>query len=131
MIESCPVGIPYATVSNEDITLYCDSAKVGLSEVKEHLSEVTIKPYDPIVEDIEDHSADPTHKVSLDRSRANYALSSVIPKKRLVDAQNAITPMKACKNEAEMEGMRRAHIVDGAAMANFMSWLEHETIEEG
>lgn len=129
--ETCPVGIAYATVSNEDITLYCDSAKVGSLEVKEHLSEVTIKPYDAIAKDIEDHCEDPTHKVSLDRSRANYALSSVILEKRLVDAQNAITPMKACKNEAEMEGMRRAHIVDGAAMANFMSWLEHEIVEEG
>lgn len=130
-VETCPVGIAYATVSNEDITLYCDSVKVESPEVKEHLSEVTIKPYDAIVKDIQDHCADSTHKVWLDRSRANYALSSVIPEKSLVDAQNAITPMKACKNEAEMEGMRRAHIVDGAAMANFMSWLEHEIVEEG
>jgi len=31
---------------------------------------------------------------------------------------------KACKNPAEIEGMRQAHIRDGAAMANFLSWLE-------
>jgi Xaa-Pro aminopeptidase len=49
----------------------------------------------------------------------------------LIDAQNAVTPMKACKNPAEMEGMRRAHIVDGAAMAHFMAWLEHTLIVEG
>jgi Xaa-Pro aminopeptidase len=39
--------------------------------------------------------------------------------------------MKACKNDAEMEGMRQAHIVDGAAMANFMAWLEKEIVEKG
>lgn len=27
--------------------------------------------------------------------------------------------------------MRRAHIVDGAAMANFMAWLEHTIAVEG
>jgi Xaa-Pro aminopeptidase len=31
---------------------------------------------------------------------------------------------KACKNPAEIEGMRQAHIRDGAAMANFLCWLE-------
>ena len=31
---------------------------------------------------------------------------------------------KACKNPAEIQGMRQAHIRDGAAMANFLCWLE-------
>jgi Xaa-Pro aminopeptidase len=31
---------------------------------------------------------------------------------------------KACKNAAEIEGMRKAHIRDGAAMARFLCWLE-------
>jgi len=31
---------------------------------------------------------------------------------------------KACKNPGEIEGMRQAHIRDGAAMANFLCWLE-------
>lgn len=130
-VETCPVGIAYATVSEDDITLYCDEAKVQSPEIKEHLSEVTVKPYDDIVKDIQEHcAADEKNKVWLDKARANYALSSVIPEKSLVDAQNHVTVMKACKNEAEMEGMRQAHIVDGAAMANFMAWLEKEIVEK-
>jgi Xaa-Pro aminopeptidase len=31
---------------------------------------------------------------------------------------------KACKNPLEIEGMRKAHIRDGAAMARFLCWLE-------
>ena len=31
---------------------------------------------------------------------------------------------KACKNAAEIEGMRQAHIRDGTAMARFLCWLE-------
>jgi Xaa-Pro aminopeptidase len=67
----------------------------------------------------------------MDTSRANVALSAVIPKSALVDNQNAVTPMKARKNDAELEGMRQAHIVDGAAMAKFMAWLEDTIVVQG
>jgi Xaa-Pro aminopeptidase len=129
------VGIAYATVSLDEVTLYCDPAKVGSPEVQQHLKDITIKPYDDIVPDIQAHCADlkngASKKVWLDKKRCNYALNSVIPEKCLLDAQNAITPMKACKNNAELEGMRRAHIVDGAAMATFMAWLEETIVNEG
>ena len=128
----CPVGIAYATVTADAVTLYCDSAKLSSPEVKEHLKEVTLKGYDDIVPDVAKHCASTkSAKVWLDKSRANLALSSVIPEKSLVNSQNAITPMKACKNEAELVGMRRAHVVDGAAMAEFMAWLEHTIVHEG
>lgn len=131
-VDTCPVGIAYATVSNDEITLYCDPKKVESTDVMEHLTEVTIKPYDDIVGDIEAHcKASETNKVWIDTSRANYALSSVIPKRALVDSQNAITPMKACKNNAELEGMRLAHKVDGAAMAKFMAWMEDQIVNQG
>jgi len=142
-VETCPVGIAYATIQDNDgeeeegnvkVTLYCDSKKVQSDEVQEHLKDagVTVAPYDDIVPDLKAHCEDDKHnKVWIDKSRANYALCAVIPTAQLVDSQNAITPLKACKNNAEMEGMRQAHIVDGAAMANFISWLEHEIVTEG
>lgn len=131
-VDTCPVGIAYATISEDEVTIYCDSKKVDSTEVQEHLAEVTIKPYDDIVGDIRAHcEASPTNKVWLDTSRANYALSDVVPKKKLVDSQNAVTPMKAAKNDAELEGMRRAHIVDGAAMAKFIAWLEDQIVNVG
>lgn len=121
-IETCPVGIAYAVVTETNVFLYCDAVKVQDPAVQQHLTEsqVTVKPYEQMVDDLSQLAQ--SHKVWLDTSRANYKLTSVLPK--LVDSQNAITPMKACKNEAELQGMREAHIVDGAAMAKFMAWLE-------
>ena len=82
--------------------------------------------------DVKAHLAsDASNKVWIDNARSNYALSRVVPKASLVNAQNPVTPMKACKNPAEMEGMRRAHIVDGAAMAHFIAWLENTIVNEG
>mmetsp|Transcript_18316 Transcript_18316/g.30957 ORF Transcript_18316/g.30957 Transcript_18316/m.30957 type:complete len:770 (-) Transcript_18316:39-2348(-) len=133
-VETCPIGIAYATISKDEVALYCDPEKVAPADVSEHLKEagVTVKSYGDIVSDIESHlSAGKKNKVWLDNGRSNYALSRVIPEASLIDAQNPVTAMKGCKNEAEMEGMRQAHIVDGAAMANFMAWLENAIVVEG
>jgi Xaa-Pro aminopeptidase len=129
-IDTCPVGISYATVTMDDVKLYCDPKKVENDQVKEHLQEVTVRPYDSIVADIEAHCGGDS-KVWIDKSRANYGICRIIPDKKLIDEQNAVVPMKAAKNEAELQGMRQAHIVDGIAMANFMAWLEDTIVNEG
>jgi len=129
-VECCPVGIAYATVSNEEVTLYCDERKID-DVVREHLKDVAIKPYDAIVDDVEGHLQSEKSKVWIDCGNANMAIVSIIPERALINSQNAVLPMKACKNRAEMEGMRRAHVVDGVAMAEFMAWLEHTVVEEG
>lgn len=133
-VETCPVGIGYATITNDEVILFCDDAKVQSEDVKKHLAEanVTIKSYDEVLNQIKNHIASATKaKVWIDKTRSNYALSRIIPDSSLIDNQNAITPMKACKNKAEMEGMKRAHIVDGAAMAHFIAWLDDTIVNEG
>ena len=48
-----------------------------------------------------------------------------------VDAADPVTTPKAIKNRSELEGMRRAHRLDGAAMASFLSWLDGRWREDG
>jgi Xaa-Pro aminopeptidase len=130
-IATCPVGISYSLVTENNVYLYCDAAKV--EHVRDHLAEsgVTVLPYDVIVSDVAQHcQANTNNRVWIDKTRSNFALVNVIPPKQLVDAQNAVTPMKAVKNEAELQGMREAHIVDGVAMAKFMAWLQEEINEK-
>ena len=133
-IDTCPVGIAYGTITNDEITLYCDDLKLVSDEVKEHLKDagVTTKAYDAIIDTIKDHlSSNDNAKVWMDKTRSNYALSRLVPENALINKQNAVTPMKAVKNKAEMEGMKQAHIVDGAAMAHFIAWLQNTIVNEG
>ena len=133
-VETCPVGIGYVTITNDEVVVYCDPAKLVAEEVQAHLTEAGVvhKPYDDVVPAIEGHvAASKSNRVWIDKSRANFALCRVIPESKLIDNQNAVTPMKACKNSAEMDGMRQAHIVDGAAMAHSMAWLERTVVTEG
>lgn len=135
-VDYNPVGISYCTVSKEAVTLYCDvdNKVMASEEVKKHLEEggVTLAPYKNVVPDIEAHLASSKkNRVWIDKGRCNYAISRVVPDKQLVSKQNPVTGMKAIKNEAELAGMRQAHIVDGVAMAKFMAWLEDEVKNKG
>ena len=131
-IDTCPVGIAYCMITASTIQLYCDAEKVVNISDDMNENQITIKPYDQIVNDVREHCAenDNSNKVWIDKSRANYALVSAIPEAQCIDCQNPVTIMKACKNDAELKGMREAHIVDGVAMAKFMAWLEHEIVNE-
>jgi Xaa-Pro aminopeptidase len=45
---------------------------------------------------------------------------------KVVRGADPITLMKAVKNAAEIDGMRAAHLRDGAAVANFLAWFDRE-----
>jgi Xaa-Pro aminopeptidase len=45
---------------------------------------------------------------------------------RIVRATDPCQLPKACKNEAELAGTRRAHVRDGAALSRFLAWFARE-----
>lgn len=48
----------------------------------------------------------------------------------LVEGREISTDLKAAKNPVELEGMRRAHLLDGAALVNFLSRLDRSAKAE-
>lgn len=55
---------------------------------------------------------------------ASEAIYSRVPEHKIVNSVSPIVMMKAKKNEAERAGMRKAHIIDGAAMCETLSYIE-------
>ena len=49
---------------------------------------------------------------------------SCVPAGTRLEKESPIVDMKACKNAAELQGMRNCHLRDGAAVVEFMCWLE-------
>jgi len=124
-VECCPVGIAYATVTHKSAKLYVDPEKITDPELASHLSssKVTPLPYSSLIPDLECFvSSNPDAKIWVDKIKANYAVASTVPPSSLIAKQNPIEPMKAVKNDKELEGMREAHILDGIAMAKFVAW---------
>lgn len=67
-------------------------------------------------------------KVRLDATTAASALATLITQAGGTPDAGAdpIALMKARKNAAELNGTRAAHLRDGAAMTNYLSWLARE-----
>jgi Xaa-Pro aminopeptidase len=67
-------------------------------------------------------------RVRLDSTTAGEALKIAIEAAgRIADiGADPCSLMKARKNSVELEGARRAHLIDGAAMARFLCWLAQE-----
>jgi Xaa-Pro aminopeptidase len=67
-------------------------------------------------------------KVRLDAATAASALAGLIEQAGGTShvGSDPASLMKAQKNDAERQGARQAHLVDGAAMARFLAWLSVE-----
>jgi Xaa-Pro aminopeptidase len=48
-----------------------------------------------------------------------------------VEKESPLVLLKACKNDAELRGMRACHLRDGAAVAGFLCWLEGQFSTQG
>lgn len=127
-----PVFLSYLVIQVDGTTtLFIDQQKLN-SETEKYLGacRVDIKPYDDVFSFVENmsSSAATDGKVWLDRRSVNGAIYRAagggIDANRILETQSPIVIQKACKNNAELEGMRACHIRDGAAMAEFWSDLE-------
>lgn len=127
----------YTPVFFSFILLTCDEVKLYVMDgtiadgLPERLSFVEVRAYEDIYKDIASLPAGST--LWLDPATCNCALYGSVPE--TVSKHEALTPaalMKMIKNEAEIKGMKRAHVLDGVAVTKFIKWLKEtsETVQK-
>lgn len=130
-----PVFFSYAVVTPTAVTLYIDETKLA-DNAKAHLMGINIRPYDAIFSDITAMSKDNTDDAGSKRkylisTKTSWALQKALGGEEKVDeVRSPIGDSKAVKNSTELEGMRKCHIRDGAALIEFFAWLEDELIRK-
>jgi Xaa-Pro aminopeptidase len=67
--------------------------------------------------------------ILIDPDQAPFALGEIVRGKggTLVEAVDPARLPRACKNSIELQGSARAHLQDGAAMVEFLAWLDSTT----
>lgn len=122
-----PVFYSFAVIDHTSSTLYVDENKLT-AEIKEYLanSSTAIKPYDEIYCDAKNLDG----RVFLPLS-TNAAIFQAINEKGRVVGMSPVQELKAIKNEVELEGMRNCHIRDGAALTEYLHWLQTEVHKPG
>lgn len=111
------------------VDLFCDAAKLDDS-VRAHLgAAVTICPADGLVAAL----AGLTGPVRVDKATAPLAVSQALASAGVALAwgDDPCRLPKARKNAGELAGMREAHLRDGAAMVEFLCWLDREAPKGG
>ena len=125
-----PVAISYALISEEKAWLFINEDKVSVP-VREHLSDngVEIEDYERIESYLSRLGRGDT--ILLDPQRVNSWLYDSIGREARIEEDTAITTiLKAVKNQAEIENLKKAHIKDGVAMVKFLCWLDNNLSKE-
>jgi Xaa-Pro aminopeptidase len=132
-VEFSPLVLGYAVLGTDGrATLCVDPAKVT-DEVRAHLGpQVALAAYDAIGEVVGALPA-AVKTIGLDRDSASRWLHDrVTAMGRTPKAvTDPITLVKARKHAAELEGIRTAHVRDGAAVVRFLAWLAQEAPKGG
>ena len=117
-----PVFFSFILLTQDKVSLYVmDGTLAG--GLPERLSFVEVRAYEDIYKDIAALPAGST--LWFDPATCNYALCRSVPDG--VSTHEALTPaalMKMIKNEAETEGVKRAHVLDGVAVTKLIKWLK-------
>ena len=121
-----PVALSYALLRRDERpTLYMDGRKLS-NAVRDALSErADIKEERAFLTDLAELGAE-GRRVLVDpqTTPALFARTLTDAKGVLVEGADPVVLPKARKNAVELEGTRRAHRRDGAAMTRFLAWLD-------
>ncbi len=131
--------------STGDVVLFVDPAKIG-PDVAGYLDAgVSLRSPDDFLPALKAI----TGRVRVDKTTAPLAVSALIGAVvadppaadgipsgngtwgQVVWGDDPCRMPKACKNAAEIEGMRVAHLRDGAAMVEFLAWLDDQAPKGG
>lgn len=143
-----PVFFSYAAITPTSATIYVDDHKIT-SDVRSALGkDVSIKPYDALFSDLTvlsdsiaeepetnghtNGTSKSKHTQFLLSNKGSWALSLGLGgEEKVMEARSPIADSKAIKNKTELQGMRKCHIRDGAALSEYFAWLEEELVEKG
>ncbi|KAL4231887.1 Xaa-Pro aminopeptidase 1 [Mactra antiquata] len=131
-IEFNPVFFAYSVITNDSVHLFIDKEKID-NKVLHHLDvsegnnennlKINISPYDDVKSFVADIPNTRSGKIWIS-DKSSYGLVNSIPKLRRLSQPSPVAIMKAVKNEAEINGMKRAHIKDAVTLCEYFDWLE-------
>ncbi|WOL11656.1 hypothetical protein Cni_G20420 [Canna indica] len=156
-VDYCPVIHAYAVVTLDSAFFYADKKKVS-SEVAHYMLEnqIDVRDYDMVGSDIsllasgklmgssrtdnnnvtnalvDGENAKEAIKrniIWIDPLSCNLALFSKLMPDQVFMQQSPLALPKAIKNPTELEGLKKAHIRDGAAVVQYLVWLDKQMQE--
>ncbi|KAL4625254.1 hypothetical protein ACB092_05G012200 [Castanea dentata] len=154
-VSYCPVVHAFAIVTSNLALLYVDKRKVS-SEVLSYMEEngIEVREYGAVSSDVAllasnqlnalfavkgtqaevtgngtKEMKDEFELIWADPTSCCYALYSNLDADKDLLRPSPLALAKAIKNPVELEGLKRAHVCDGAAVVQYLFWLDHQMQE--
>ncbi|ONM26806.1 aminopeptidase P1 [Zea mays] len=144
-VDYSPVVHSYAIVTLHSAFFYVDKRKVTV-EVQKYMSGngIEIREYETVQSDasllasgklqssvhVEKYMDEvESSKIWIDSGSCCLALYSKLSPHQVLTLQSPIALPKAVKNPTELDGLRKAHIRDGAAVVQYLAWLDNQMQE--
>ena len=121
-VPCIPVVLSYLLIGSDRATLFVDSRKLT-DEVRAYLMAegVATDEYANVVAGLQSYK---DYNILMDADEVNHALYGKA-KCQVICGKSPVSEMKAVKNEAEIDGFRRAMLRDGVALMKFTNWLKN------
>lgn len=129
-IPHIPVALSYAIVrSDGTLDWFIDDARVPDSVRATFGNRVMILPPDYLEQSL---LLCWGKKILVDGRRTSVWFTETLKHNgaEILDAKDPVIALKARKNKAEQDSMRRAHVRDGVAMVKFLKWFSKESVKE-
>lgn len=128
-VECNPVVLGYGLVGKNGSILFTDISKFDETAKNELINDgVELLDYSVFYHTIAKIEG---QTLLLDPNRANYRIAELLSKNNtLIEELSLPALLKSIKNEAEIAGMKKAHVTDGLALLDFQLWLENSLGKE-
>uniref|UniRef100_A0A0D9XSR1 Xaa-Pro aminopeptidase n=1 Tax=Leersia perrieri TaxID=77586 RepID=A0A0D9XSR1_9ORYZ len=148
-VRYSPVVHSYSIVTLHSAFFYVDKRKVSI-EVQNYMTQngIDIRDYNMVQSDVSllasgqlkgsavtngsshgENDMNENTKVWIDSNSCCLALYSKLNEDQVLMLQSPIALPKAVKNPVELDGLRKAHIRDGAAVVQYLAWLDNQMQE--
>ncbi|KAJ4835717.1 actin patch protein [Turnera subulata] len=152
-VSYCPVVHAFAIVTSGSAFFYVDKRKVS-KEVSSYMEEngIEVRDYTAVISDVVllasdelDSTSTVNHgktdstsngtaegekidsdRIWVDSGSCCYALYSKLNPEKVLMQQSPLALAKALKNPVELDGLKKAHIRDGAAVVQYLVWLDKQ-----
>lgn len=125
-IDYNPVFYSYAIITLNEVYLFVEKNQLpnGYEDhFKQNNISVKIDDYENIQVVLKELIKKSKGKVWINPT-SSYALSALVPEKKLLQEVSPVCVMKSMKNAIEAQGLIDCHIRDGIALCKYFAWLE-------
>lgn len=124
-VDFNPVFVAYLVIGKTSSFLFINPEKIA-DEIAEALltDGVQCKSYNSITPFLQNRP--PAESVLLHKQSVHILHYQAVPAEQRIAGPNLIAPLKACKNDIEIQHIRQAMKKDGVALVRFYRWLEQQ-----